>query len=154
MQAGLAGRHRVKQTKQRGTQTYIYIERERDRYICVYRHIHIHIHRFYDGIGLLSSANIVMAQRCRPYVVGNLVAARPSVIAQHIVAGREMKQFRCHNMMQGSMHRCTSCFWSTKLYVTALLPAEFASHSGLILGTVLRDSSQTVCDSDCPWPGS
>jgi hypothetical protein len=115
-------------------------ERHTNIYIYMYTHIQIHIHRFYEGIGLWSSASIVMAQRCRPYVVGNLETARPSVIAQHIVAGRERKTCRCHNMMQASMHRCTSCFWSTKLYVTALLPAEFASHSGLILGTVLRDN--------------
>ena len=35
-------------------------------------------------------------------------------------------------------HIPSSC--RPKLYVTALLPAEFASHSGLILGTVLRDN--------------
>lgn len=95
MQAGLAGRHRVKQTKQRGTQALS----ER----------HIHMYSFDTGTDLLSSANTVMAQRCRPYVVGNLVAAKSGVAAQHIVAGTESKTGRCENMSQGTMHISSPC---------------------------------------------
>ena len=80
----MPSRQRVEERKTKGTQAITDID--------------IDEHRFDTNTGLSSSVHTVMAQRGRPCLDENLVAARPDDVAHHIETERERKTGRCENM--------------------------------------------------------